>query len=401
MTRSILKLVVLPSALALAACGGGKPQPAPAPASQQAAPAADPFADMDAQYLLDLAMVHQRHKGFDRALEALNRALEIEQDAAQKAQIQMRLGEVLQAAGRGDEALKAYESATSGLTDKDEQTRVQLRLGQQYRQAKRFAEAEKALQTAYAAATQPYLKDSARSELLQVWSAQGLLKDKIAELEKKLAAAPTDRETMRLLAVAYGQGGDAGKAVELFKKLVAAEPEETSHLQNLGNFSFQAGAYKEGIDAFMKLAEKAPHARAQAYERIASGYASLKQNGEATKWAAKLGELASDKTPYMFVQQGNLYGRLGQNDKAVEAFNKAIEAAGTPAQKEDFRFQLATFYVGQKQLDDAAKILGELASGPGSDQLKQNAQRLLDSVKTQKVAGAAPAPTPVKAPANP
>jgi tetratricopeptide (TPR) repeat protein len=355
---------------------------------------------MTSSYLVDLALVHQRHQSHRRATLLLETALDRTDDKVERSRIYMRLGEALQTAGDVPASIVAYEAALSGLTDADERTRVQLRLGQQHRRAQQYDLAEQALLSAFQSATTPHTHDAARAELLQVWKAQNKLDGKIVEFEAQHAAEPDDIDAIKLLSVAYGQGGQAAKAVPLLEQLVRLEPDQIAHLQHLGNYAYQAGEHAKGIGAFEKLAEVAPQSRAQAYERIASGYAALDQRDKALQYAKRIGPLINSRTPYLYIQQGDLFSRLEEPELAESAYDKAIELASDPARKEDFRLKLAALFVARKDYAKAEGLLAQLVAGPGSARLREDAKRMLDSVKVQAARSAEPSPPASAEPAS-
>lgn len=355
----------------------GEASPKAGGAKEAAVPATDEFSGMDAAYLSDLAMVHQRFKNFELALRTLQRAAAIETDPSKLADVQVRLGEVLQASGKEEDALKAFESAMAGLTDKSAKARLALKIGQQHRQAKRFDEAQKSLQVAAAEGSADYVKEAALIEMIQIWTAQGTLKDELPKLD-----GATDALTMKVLARGYSQAGEPKKAVELLKKLSAANPNDASYLAQLGNLCYLTDAVSEGISYYEKVAEKVPAQRAHAYERIAWGYSLQKKNSEAAKWAAKLGALGSEKDSSPLIQQANIYARLNMPADAIAAYRKAIAATAEPA-KFAVKAQYASFLLSNKKSEEAVKVLDEILSSSADENTKKNAQQLRDAMAAQ------------------
>jgi tetratricopeptide (TPR) repeat protein len=379
-----------------------KKEPAAPPAPPAAAqPADDSEDEMDASYLADLAQVHLNHQKHEMALGYLDRALAKETDPARRARLQMRVGEVYDQLGRKDDATRAYEQAGDKVDDPAQRALLMLRLGQSYRRAGKLAEASDALGKVLSAETQPYVRDSARSELIQVWHAQGALAQRVAEFEARVKKAPDDVEAIRVLGMAYATAlAKPDKAIPYYQKLVAADPGQFGLSWQLGNLYFQARQFDEGVAYFRKLAEQMPARKAELNERVASGYASLGKKQDALTWAEKMVSEAADKTPHLFIQQAHLFGRIAEDARALQSFQKAIDAATGQPQRQQFRYDLASFLVARKKFSEGKAALEQLLSEDLAEPLKKQATTLLETVDRQMdPSKAAPAPAPAQAPA--
>jgi len=384
------------------AIGCGK-KPAEPVATEEARPAprveAGDESEMDASYLADLAQVHLNHRNHDRALALLQRALDKESDPRLRARLQMRLGEAYDQLGRKDEATKAYEQASEKVEDPAQRALLLLRLGQSYRRAGDLDRAAAALEKVLQVETQTYVRDSARSEIIQVWLKQGVLESRVAEFEAQLRKNPSDPETLRTLGTAYATAlNQPEKAIPYYEQLVRSDPAHFGLSWQLGNLYYQSRQFEQGVAYFKKLAEKMPNRRTEMYERVASGYASLGKKGEALAFASKMAEAASSKTPHLYVQQAHLLGRIGQDDDAVASFQRAIEMAKTDAQRQQFRYDLASFHSSRKRYNEGRELLEQLQSEPISDQLRRQVGALLENVERQ-IQQSKSAPTPPQAPA--
>lgn len=382
--KNALVSVLAVALVVLSACSK-KEEPAAAPVAAakpvdaKPTPPAEEFSGMEPAYLVELAAVHQKHDNLEAALRALRRAAELEKTEANLAAIQASIGELLQKSGKQEEAMKTFQRAVAGLTDKATQAKLSIKLAEQHRQAKRFAEAEQTIQVAIKDAPADHLRDAAYVELLQIWIAKNTAPAELAKLNEKLAKSPNDRTLLKILARGYGQTGQPDKAINLFKKLNAADPNDVSYLAQLGNYSYQANAFSEGINYFQKLSEKSPGQRHFTYERIAWGYAKLMKSAEATEWAKKLGELATEQNPGPFVQQANIYSMLRMHPETVASYKKAIEIAPAPA-KASLKSQLAYYLVGMRKKDEAMVVLDELIAGDGDENIKKSARQLKENL---------------------
>jgi len=384
----------------VAPLGCGKEAPKKAAPVEAKRPAAEVEDDMDASYLADLAQVHANHQQHERALALLDHALVKETDASRRARLQMRIGEIYDHLGRKDDATKAYEEAGDKVEDPSQRALLMLRLGQSYRRAGKLAEAAAALQKALDSEAQPYVRDSARSEIVQTWQAQGVLKDRLAAYEERLRKAPGDPEALRVLGMAYSTAVSKPElAIPYYEKLVAADPGQFGLAWQLGNLYFQARQFEQGIVYFKKLAAEMPNRRSEMYERIASGYASMSKKRDALVWAEKMIGESAPKTPHLYIQQAHLFGRIGEEERAVQSFRKAIEAAGGEPQRQQFRYDLASFHVSRKKFVEGRELLEQLQSEGVPEQLKRQVTMLLENVERQVDQGkAAPAPAPAAPP---
>jgi tetratricopeptide (TPR) repeat protein len=75
---------------------------------------------------------------------------------------------------------------------------------------------------------------------------KGDLAKALGYLQKAYELRPNEYETLRLLAVAYGIGGDGQKAIGFFTKALEQEPENADALYNLGSAYFNAGQPEQG-----------------------------------------------------------------------------------------------------------------------------------------------------------
>ena len=84
------------------------------------------------------------------------------------------------------------------------------------------------------------------------------LQKAIQYLQRSLEMAPDDYETLRLLGVSYGVGGDTGRAVEYFRRAAEQAPDNADAWFNLGIAYRQNGQAAEAEAAFAKARELDP-----------------------------------------------------------------------------------------------------------------------------------------------
>ncbi len=120
-----------------------------------------------------------------------------------------------------------------------------------------------------------------------------------AELEQAIAADAADVEAHYLLGLALFRGGDPGSAIPSLERAVELDPEHASAHYNLGTVLRMTGRSEEGMAEMQRFQEL------QAQQR--PGAARMDQ------YLANL------------VQQGIFLAKIGQGQRAVDLFNRALE----------------------------------------------------------------------------
>jgi tetratricopeptide (TPR) repeat protein len=359
------------------------------------APAVDSDEGLDASYLAELAQVHLNHQNHRRALDLFTRAMEKEADVALRARLQMRAAEVYGQLGQHEEATRAYEAASAKIADPAQRALVLLRLGQSYARAGKNAEAAAALEKLLGGDVQPYVRDAAHSEVIQLWKALGVIEERVAGFEARVQESPGDTEALRILGAAYATAlGKPEAAIPHYEKLAAREPSEFGLAWHLGNLYFQTRQFAKGVAHFRKLAERTPDRKSELYERVASGFASLGKKKDARLWADKMVSGTAQPAPHLFTQHAHLLAGIGEDEQAVKSFDMAITTAGSDAQRQQVRYDLAGFHVSRKQYAEARALLEKLRSETLSPELKAQVTALFGAMPSSESKAEPVAPTP-------
>lgn len=129
---------------------------------------------------------------------------------------------------------------------------------QQYEDAIRYYEQALKLDPGYPEATNN-LGITYREAGRYYGEQKGDLQKSIQYLTKAVEHRPDEYETVRLLGVAYGVGGNNPKAIEYFTKAVALQPDNASALFDLGSAWFHAGDQAKANEYFAKAKEINPN----------------------------------------------------------------------------------------------------------------------------------------------
>jgi tetratricopeptide (TPR) repeat protein len=157
------------------------------------------------------------------------------------------------------------------------------------------------------------------------------------EWEKALQLAPDDRRLKKNLAVALSLSGKHERAGELFRQLIAVEPQWPDLNFQFGAALIRAGMVEEAVGYLQTAARLAPeNARAQA--SLGSALFQLDRLAEAIPHLKAA--LSSDEDGSVHYHLGQAYVRTGQRELAIttlRGFNERSKAAPVhrkPAEQE-------------------------------------------------------------------
>jgi len=165
------------------------------------------------------------------------------------------------------------------------------------------------------------------NEIINELSESGMLSELIAAFEKELQADPDNPEIYRALAQAYSHHRmrDPQKGIEMYKKVVELAPSDADAYSSLGSLYSGQGMHKEAIEAYEEVLQLQPE-RTYTYPQLAKAY----MNAERKEDALKLTGVLKKRVGYnadAYIQLGDVYSACELPDKAIEAYEKAIELA--------------------------------------------------------------------------
>ncbi|MBI4473480.1 MAG: tetratricopeptide repeat protein [Acidobacteria bacterium] len=115
---------------------------------------------------------------------------------------------------------------------------------------------------------------------------QGLHDEAIRMVLRVLEKNPADTRSRNLLAIAYGQTFQPGKAEAEFKKAIASAPDDFVTLNNYALFLSERGRTEEAIDRFTEAIDIQPE-NVQAYVGIGEAYRQSGRMANAQEWYRK------------------------------------------------------------------------------------------------------------------
>lgn len=188
---------------------------------------------------------------------------------------------------------------------------------------------------------------------------------------KDLYARSVDANRQFDLAIAASKAKDHTEAIDLFKKIVQADPKDFVAWTELGTLYFNDNKLADAEAAYQKAAaEKADFL--PAWMNLGKLYLSQKKYDLAAGAfysAVKADQTSADAFQYL----GETFLQLKQGSKAVVALNQAIRLK--PDEKAEIHLRLATLYIAAGAKDRAANeyrlFLEKRPAYPEKDKLEQ------------------------------
>ncbi len=217
------------------------------------------------------------------------------------------------------------------------------------------------------------------SELVDLYAQAGRLNDAVAEADAVLARDPKNLEMRRVLGRIYrGYLADPGqsrlnedllrRAIEQYEKIVAIDPKDFESYLHLAQL-YRVGRESVKAEKALKAALALDSNSDEALTELAALYAEL---GD-TAGAIEVLQRAAEKRPNskILATLGGAYEQANQNDKAIEALQKAVQLDHTNLEA---RRSLARNLMLAEQYDKALEQYQSLAQGDPQD--PQNYLRL-------------------------
>ncbi|HYU15367.1 MAG TPA: tetratricopeptide repeat protein, partial [Candidatus Acidoferrum sp.] len=341
----------------------------------------------DVQVRLDLADALSRHKRFDDAIAALRKAEgQLGSDPARRVDVISRIGQTFEAAGKDDDALREYRRAMSA-TQKGYFLRKELteRIIEIHRRKQDLNVFLAELEKDWKPGTRGYFEWDV---LARLYEEAGMQEKALDAYRKAVAAAPHELETQRRLIALYENsgreaealaqyeavirvapgeprfqlelaerlwrrgdekralallhqveerfGGDAGVqsaladlytrwgkedlALRSYERLTVIEPEELSHLVNLGDQHFQRGDKKRALAIWRRIIA---NKTAAGYAKLGEVYAEHDMLAEALDMYARALKL-KPKDPELYKGRASVFERQRRLPEAVGDWERAL-----------------------------------------------------------------------------
>ena len=132
-------------------------------------------------------------------------------------------------------------------------------------------------------------------------------------------------------------------AISALQKQIEINPYDEFAYNNLGRVYWQDRNYDDAVTAFHKQLEINPLDKF-AHANLGAMYAEWHKYDEAAPELEKAASLIPDSDPgsaELQVSLGDAYLNLGQDDKALAAFDRAVELSATPLVWNNIAYQLS------------------------------------------------------------
>ena len=260
--------------------------------------------------------IHREMGKSATAIKYYNKAVELQPDVPVP---YMNLGAAYSDIGQLDKAIRYTVKA---ISLQPELETAHMNLVAFYRKT---GQLEKAIEHLKKAAVLRPKDATTHEHLAEMYRDAGQNEKATRHLEKAIALRPGHTRTLVNLAVACSDAGQNDRAIELLKVAVALQPEFAAVYVNLGAVYSKIGQYDTGIQYLSKAIELQPD-DPFAYQSL--GLISRVQGRYplAIKYLKKALELQKGRGRLQtYLNIGNTYHDMGEREKAISYFQKAIQ----------------------------------------------------------------------------
>jgi tetratricopeptide (TPR) repeat protein len=309
------------------------------------------------KYYYELGEVHKRYGVYDKAIEMFQQAIEKEAEIANKSRYYESLSEVYQMKGEPKKAMEQIKHALSGAKTVEEQCRYNNILGRIGEQSGDTEGARKAYEFVMAHATRDAQKRSAQLSLFRLYQKSGELEKVIADLEEKLKEDPGDEATLDMLAQIFNSVvRDSTKALPVYERLSKLKPTDIPTLNRLVYLYQSDKQYEKAAEAYQQIIEASPSPnKGYYYQHVSRMYMLAGKKDEAVQWAEKSLSQAGAR-PYTYVSVGQIYLQNGLPEKAIELYERAMEACQGMPEKQQITLRFADVFSRNDKEEKAEEL---------------------------------------------
>jgi len=182
------------------------------------------------------------------------------------------------------------------------------------------------------------LVDSARAA-----TENGNLPVALVLLKRATEVDPKNKIAWNNLGLVYFRMRENEQAISAFQKQIEVNPYDEFAYNSLGRVYWNERKYDDAVKAFNKQLETNPLDK-YAHANLGQMYAEWHKYNEAVPELEKAASLFPDTDPSsaeLQVSLGDAYLNLGQDDKALAAFDHAVELSATPLVWNNIAYQLS------------------------------------------------------------
>lgn len=167
------------------------------------------------------------------------------------------------------------------------------------------------------------LSRECRTHIVNVWSVQKELANRVTPLKQRFEADPPDLEAGRLLAEVQRKLGKLADSETTLRSLITKDPGDEASMLALERVLIQQQNLAGAIEILQKLADRNDKAARQYYQRMAQYAAELYKDDDAIKYAAKAVELSPEDAAG-HQKLGDMYRKRQDFEKAISEYRQAI-----------------------------------------------------------------------------
>ncbi len=167
------------------------------------------------------------------------------------------------------------------------------------------------------------LAREARTHVVNVWSVQKDLPNRLSPLKQRFETTPPDLEAGRLLAEVQRKLGKLPEAEATLRSVIDKDPGDEASMLALERVLVQQQNLAGAIEILQKLADRNDKAARQYYQRMAQYAAELYHDDDAIKYAAKAVELSPEDAAG-HQKLGDMYRKRQDFEKAIAEYRQAI-----------------------------------------------------------------------------
>jgi tetratricopeptide (TPR) repeat protein len=190
-----------------------------------------------------------------------------------------------------------------------------------YSDARSAPDAQAAIEANNAAVKLDPNRAEVRNALAITLAGTGRVDEAIEELHRALALRPNFEDARIQLGRVLARQGKIDEAIAEFKKVSAQRPNAAAPFSAMGSGLYEAGRYREAAAAFERVTVLQPD-NVIAYQQVGVSYQSMGENDRALEFYQKA--LAIRPYPQAYSNIGAIYHQRGDYAKAVEAYQQAI-----------------------------------------------------------------------------
>jgi tetratricopeptide (TPR) repeat protein len=288
-------------------------------------------------------------KEYYKAIYLYEEAIKKSKIADEKSVFYFNLASIFKLLNQNVEQATALKNAIQFASDKTVRCDYLELYGKVLVELKLYAEARLVFQEVCNISNKDWQIKSARINLFKIDNFEGVLQSNIYNIEQKVINNSQDIESLNDLVIIYDEVlSQYSKALPIYEKLSAAQPDNILYLTRLQFCYEQTGRLDKAISVYEKLMAKDPQAQVKVLDRAVELAIKAKQPQKAIQWGRQYAESkANDSTAHAMLAR--IAFRVEDFPLAAEAFAKA-ESLETNGEQRD-KLITEQIAVAEKQKD--------------------------------------------------